>query len=365
MGASPPRSRGSPLGPGPLAPPAQAATAARGGAPPRPGGLRPGPPGPMKGPTRSAPGARSRFPRTLCGIARLLRGPLRCGKAAPPPLFAHSAPPPAPGPLPLRGVAPARRARRRFAPRSGVPPSLRSAALRSGRRGRPPGPGPPAPPLGPCAPLCGSVGPRWPRCAWARLPLCCGLPPRCSGCPCSAPPCLCASRGPAGSPRARPLRGFGGGRLPPRGLRGPLARFSRPPAPGPLLRARARPRLLPPAGAVLFPRCLGSRVGLWLGFAPAGAPPYRSPRRASPVLIGGSPLPPPRPCRPLRGLAGSARLRLWGLPPPALRAAPSGRHCFPSVRPPLPHCNGRVKAALRRGSAPALTRPFLGECPAA
>lgn len=70
-------------------------------------------------------------------------------------------------------------------------------------------------------------------------------------------------------------------------------------APGLFLRASASRRLLPPAGV-----------------PPAGV--VLGPLRWWPWV---SPLPPPRPCRPLRGLAGSARLRL----------GPSGPFFFPAV----------------------------------
>lgn len=76
-----------------------------------------------------------------------------------PSLFAHSASPLAPGPLPLRGAASARRARRRFAgPVRRIPPS----APLGPRRPRP-SRLPPGSPARPCAPLRGSCGTRWPR----------------------------------------------------------------------------------------------------------------------------------------------------------------------------------------------------------
>ena len=93
-------------------------------------------------------------PLGLCpnpsGIARLRAGPRPSAISGP--LFAHFASPLAPGPLPLRGSAPARRARRRFAgPVRRSAPSLRS-----------PGPPLPAPaaasPLGPCLRACALGG---------------------------------------------------------------------------------------------------------------------------------------------------------------------------------------------------------------
>lgn len=107
-------------------------------------------PGPL-GPTRTA-----RFlgllksPRKQKWYARLARGRSSLAPAfgGPPVLFAHSASPLAPGPLPLRGAAPARRARRRFAaPVRRLAPALASL----GCRGRPPG----QPPGSLARPACG------------------------------------------------------------------------------------------------------------------------------------------------------------------------------------------------------------------
>lgn len=65
-----------------------------------------------------------------------------------------------------------------------------------------------------------------------------------------------SARGPAGSPPARPLRGFGGGWLLPRGRARPMGRAFLRPAPGAffLARARAGSERRPP----LFPRPLFS-----------------------------------------------------------------------------------------------------------
>ena len=199
-------------------------------------------------------------------------------------------PPLAPGPLPLRGAAPARRARRRFAaPVRRFAPSLRCAPVAWAA----PRASPPALPLGPCAPLCGSAGARWPRCAWAP-PLCAAGFLRC------APVALasrrarrCASRGPAGSPLARPrglrasglrLRRFAPGaprrRASAPRLRRPLAASgTAAPAPGPLLRARACAGLLG-ASWGRAARCCGPDLGLRPCLPPAPAAPSGGSRGA-------------------------------------------------------------------------------------
>lgn len=168
---------------------------------------------------------------------------------------------------------------------------------------------------------------------------------------------------------------------------GPLARGV------PRLRCRSARAALPaPAVARLWGRWprrgwVGPRSFRWGagGCAPRGwlwlAPPPplsacspRPPASLAPAL-GGSvplrccgagrgllPLPPPRPCAPRWGAAGSARPPALGAPAPALRAPPVVG-VLPAVRPPLSHCPPRVKASLRRGCAPALTRCGLF-CPA-
>ena len=148
-----------------------------------------------------------------------------------PSLFAHSASPLAPGPLPLRGAAPARRARRRFAgPVRRIPPS----APLGPRRPRP-SRLPPGSPARPCAPLRGSCGTRWPRLPgasprFASGSLAGGRPRFVSGSPLvSAWP----RRVPPGAPASR--------------LRGRLA-----PAPG--ARAAYGPRFFAPRPRGFFPR---------------------------------------------------------------------------------------------------------------
>ena len=176
---------GSPLGPGPLGPPAQRLRRAWGCGPtaPQGPGWGPRPVGPLTGHSWGTPpplGA-SRFARArpdpFAVCARLGRAPrgvsaprLAAGRAfrpdqrPRPSLFAHSASPLAPGPLPLRGAASARRARRRFAgPVRRIPPSAPLGPRRP-RPSRLP-PGSPARPLLRARP-CGaspSRGSRWPR----------------------------------------------------------------------------------------------------------------------------------------------------------------------------------------------------------
>lgn len=217
----------------------------------------PGPRSPFGGPPvpRGARPPRTRSGVRACSgaapLALPLRGPLRFLRTPRPPLRR--------GLRPLRASAPARPARpplRGPGPAHGARPPLRSVL-----RGRAPGAAPRLSRSAACAPLRGSAGARWPRCAWGRLPLCCGLPPLRSGRPCSAPPPRCASRGPAGSPRPRPLRGFGPGGLRSGGLRGPSGRLlclRPPPLCGPLARCSRAPAraALPSSGLLrLSPRC--------------------------------------------------------------------------------------------------------------
>lgn len=230
-------------------------------------------PGPLSGSHPSRPGRLP--PRTLCGVRPFAPG--RSSLAAPsglPPLFL-----PAPGPFPRRGPCPC------AGPLRGGPPAPCAA------------PCAPAPRLvrsAACAPLRGSAGSRWPRCAWLAL--------RPLRAPCSVALALlrarsCASRVPRRVPPGPCPFGASGGSLVglvassaarscPGGLRGPLARFWWPPAPGAFRwRAAACRRL----------RCLGG-----CGVLPAS---------------------PPAPAAPL-GLAGSARPPALGAPAPALRAPP-------------------------------------------
>ena len=192
-----------------------------------PWGAAPRGPGP-------APGA----PRAAWGCASLAPDPLLCARLVglSPALFAHSASPLAPGPLPLRGSAPARRARRRFAgPFRRLAPSGRSGPPRPRPSGRPPG-SHARPLVRRCAAPRALAGP-----VWLRRPIRSGAGSL-FGRPSSAPGRQSPARGPAGAPPARPLRGFGGGGLLPRGPArpfGPLVFGLRPPG---LFAARPRQR---------------------------------------------------------------------------------------------------------------------------
>lgn len=224
-GCAPPAASGSPPGPGPLGPPAQAANAATRGCGPAPRGAAvaqlPAQPCGLRGawPPRWVRGCAPR-PDPL-RFARLVGGPLvpRCRLRRLPPPFLRTSRPAAPGPFgPVRSSAPARRARPLCAPF---------------------GPGPPAPSLGPCAPLRGSAGSRWPRLVpgscFARLrapPL--GSPLLRSALP---SPQRVAPRVPPGPSALRAsggplLASLVGARAPaPGGLRGPSGRLLGPPAP--------------------------------------------------------------------------------------------------------------------------------------
>lgn len=175
----------------------------------------------------------------------------------------------APGPLPRRSPAPARRARAARVLRC-APPLRRSAS---------------------CAPLRGSAGARWPRRVAPPHPLRCGL---------AAPPCL-------RSGSAAPRRGCGGCSACP--LR---ASPARPSAPAPLARPYG-PRFVPLRGPGLLLRAR-ARAGLLSlrGVLPC-APPPRRPRwglRGARCPLGGfapasgsrfsrpSAAPPPRCARP-------------------------------------------------------------------
>lgn len=260
-------------------------------------GRGPGPWPPLRGASR--PAWADGTAQTLSGMrarAGAARSSLRPFGALPAALCALRAPRLRRGPCPcagsLRRGAPGAAARARFVAR--LPPC---AALRS--PGPPLGPSPPALSLGPCAPLRGSAGARWPRCAWVRAALGCGLPALRSGRPCSASPSplrfAWPRRAPPGPPASR-LRG----RLPPApgALRGPSGRLFRLRPPG-LWRA---------AGALLA--CPGARCALS--------------RLSGRSVVRASPLLPPRPCRPRWGLPGSAWPPAWGLPPPSRlrRASP-------------------------------------------
>jgi len=227
--------------------------------------------------------------------------PLRGSRA----LFAHSASPLAPGPLPLRGSAPARPARRRFAG------PIRRIAPKSG------------PPLGPSGrrslapPLCALRAPRSvlpPQSLRLRSPVVCGLP---IGRPCALRPCLGSLRGarlPLGAAR---YAASGAAWLPPRAV----AR---------LWRASFRPAARGEAARVLRPLAvaLGSALLLLC----------RS-------WVVGSPLRPSRPRRPRWGLRGA-------------------RGCSSGPAGPLPPYGGRLHQdacafPLYRG---VKAKPLWGGC---
>lgn len=236
-------------------------------------------PGPTPGPHPSRLGPCFDAGPDPLWCAALRSGPLvpRCPFGAPSALFARSGSLSAPGPLPLRRSPPGRAARALCRP------------LR---------PGPPARSLGR---LCAPSGLRGLSLAPLRL----ARPPPAAGSlfgrPCSAPCSLLRFAGsPPGPPGALPLRGFGGfprrpcgllgGALLPRGLRG------------------LRP-LFPASGPGAFA-------------ARGGFPPLAVPLSVLLPWLRGSPLLPPRPCRPRWGLSGSARPPALGAPAPALRAPP-------------------------------------------
>ena len=222
-------------------------------------------PGPTQGATRAAWVLRCRTQTRYC---------VRAWSGLWPALFAHSASyragAPAPAlvrsgaarPPPLRGPGPA------FAP------SLRSP-------GPPPGASPPAPPLGvrrgAPSPL---PSPLAAAAARALPSLRCGLPVRSPLLRLGRGPW--ASRRPAGSPPPRPLRGFGGGWLPPRGPARPS---------GPLVSASGpRGFVCAPAPARACWRLCRGVSGM--GWALPCAPPPRRPRwglRGAPSLFGASP----------------------------------------------------------------------------
>lgn len=265
--------------------------------PPVPRGLRPHPSG-----SRACPA-----------------GPSSLGLSAG--LFAHSASPPAPGPLPLRGSAPARRGRRRFAgPVRGIAAALRLP-------GPPLGPRPPAPPLGRSARLRASSGSRWPRAPCRPIRAAVGSlfasPLLCSGSAVGLP-----------WPRRGPLRAA---RFAASGAAGSVARGG-----GPFASLRALLRRAPRSGSAPAP------ARAWL---------------ASRWCCGGRGVlpcaPPPR--RPRWGLRG-ARCPFGWLRPP-LRGP---RFSRPSRGPPSRSARARRGISARltflkivnRGSARRRERPF-------
>ena len=190
-------------------------------------------------------------------------------------LFAHFAPPLAPGSLPLGGVASGRAARRDGGPASPAPGSKAAPRVRASPSVVGSAPGDLAFPLGPLRAPCGGGRPCFPRGAAVLLP---GV---------AGPPWL-APFGASGSCGSG-TGGIGGFQPPFFGLR---------------------------------PRCLAARVLRPLAAAPS----------LLRYLALGSPLRPPAPPPPL-GAPGSAEL-ISGLSPPAVGGSPRGAsRC---LRPRLP-----------------------------
>ena len=302
-----PRSAGPPPGPGAPRPPGparyarqRAAARARGTA-----GRVP--------PHKGAPAPPGLRPHPSCSRARPA-GPSSLGLSAG--LFARSASPPAPGPLPLRGSASARRGRRRFAgPVRGIAAALRLP-------GPPLGPRPPAPPLGRSARLRASSGSRWPRAPCRPIRAAVGSlfasPLLCSGSAVGLP-----------WPRRGPLRAA---RFAASGAAGSVARGGGRPC-GRLLRRAPRSGSAPaPARAWLASRWL-LRVGRAAWASRAASLHRCSPRRAS---LSPAPLPSP--------------------PPPL--GAPGKREASGRASPP--RCVGRLFAAPLAGPPRAARGPRRG-----
>lgn len=235
-------------------------------------GRGPGPWPPLRGASR--PAWADGTAQTLSGMrarAGAARSSLRPFGALPAALCALRAPRLRRGPCPcagsLRRGAPGAAARARFVAR--LPPC---AALRS--PGPPLGPSPPALSLGPCAPLRGSAGARWPRCAWVRAALGCGLPALRSGRPCSASPSPLRFAWPRRAPPG-PARfaASGAAASGPGGPARPFGPLVSPPAPGALAR-RWRAARVPwgPLRLVASVRALCRP-----GFSPASPPPLPPP----------------------------------------------------------------------------------------
>jgi len=288
-----------------------------------------------------------------------------------PPFLRTPRPAFAPGPLPLRGVAPARRARRRFAaPVRRSAPSLRFAPVAGAApRALPPG--------SPARAVCAAVRLRGLSLAPLRLgspSLRCGLPPLWLRSPLLRLGLPAALRvAPPGPPWARPLR------LRASGLRRGCSRRG---SPSLLSPAIAAPSARAASGAVgSWPRGLRGPLGplvsasgpgaFWLrarasaGLRCASVRAARVPLRGSLArcCCGGRwvlPWPPPRPCRPRWGLAGSAWPPALGAPAPGPSGLPSSSGCFRFRCPPPSHCTGRIKAKMHGPFRPGLDPPGAG-----
>ena len=134
----------------------------------------------------------------------------------------------------------------------------------------------------------------------------------------------------------RPLRGKGRARSRPAPLRPLRAAFLGRGCGAFFLRAAACRRLpppagVPPAGAVLGPRCLGFACAA----GSASLPPARTVARPGALLRWwpwGSPLRPSRPRRPRWGLRGSVRPPALGAPAPGPAGLPAAPGCFRYVQ---------------------------------
>ena len=201
----------------------------------------------------------------------------------------------------------------------------------------------------------------------APRPLC---PPRPSGAPlrlsrgiaslgCAVPAAAPGLPHPGAPPRrfwGRACRRSGGLRAPPGCRPSPVAAWGASGSPPPALSRRyapprgARPALR--AGLLVAPR----PPGVWF-CAPAGLlPPLAWLRCLFCSCRLGSPLPPPRPCRPRWGLAGSAVPAAGGSRPRPCRGSPlePAASALPARRSPI--IGGRLKASPWRAS-PGLDPP--------
>lgn len=226
------------------------------------------------------------------------------------------------------------------------------------------------PPLPPLGHLCAAVAaPRalaGPVCLWPRP--CCGAGFLFGRPSCARAWALCSAC-PAGG-RLRPLRGKGRARSRPAPLR-PLRAAFLGRGCGAFFSARGG---LPPlaasgggssGGGCSWAALLGLRVRCWLGFAPAGA--HRcSPRRASASVVAGfSPAAPP-PLPPPPGARGEREAAPWGLPPPAVPAAPfrlAASAFFQDSWISLLTFQGSCDTMLLRGCAAPVRGPLVTKCP--
>lgn len=209
--------------------------------------------------------------------------------------------------LPRRGPCPCARPLRRGAPAAasrGRSAPLGPRALFAPSPAPPPGASPPAPPLGARRGAPPPLPSPLAAAAARALPsLRCGLPVRSPLLRLGRGPW--ASRRPAGSPPPRPLRGFGGGWLPPRGPARPS---------GPLVSASGPRGFVCARGPARACCCLSGGVLGIGGFSPA------PPRPAAPAGGSGG----REACSVLRPRSGSRFSRPSRGPPCGPRGPPSG-----------------------------------------